>query len=33
MIKKGHIAINDGKIWFCDKKGKYRSLIIRFNNY
>ena len=23
MIEKGHIAINEGKIWFCDKKGKY----------
>ena len=23
MVKKGHIAINEGKIWFCDKEGKY----------
>lgn len=23
MVDKGHIAINDNKIWFCDKEGKY----------
>ena len=31
MVEKGHIAINEGKIWFCDKEGSILSLIIRFN--
>ncbi len=23
MIENGHIAVNEGKIWFCDKEGRY----------
>ena len=25
MVKIGHIAINEGKIWFCDKEGRHEE--------